>query len=82
MVGKNFQVKGGTFVGGSFDFFFRVLVFEQVRREVLRFGCDIYNKYFVVPHVIWRLMTTLAPRDFTGIHCNYMLFIFISFYMI
>lgn len=59
-------------------FFFRVLVFEQVRREVLRFGCDIYNKYVVVPHVIWRLMTTLAPRDFTGIQCNY---IFIYLYI-
>lgn len=49
MVGKNFQVEGGKFVDGSFDSFFRVLVFEQVRREVLRFGCDIYNKYVAVP---------------------------------
>lgn len=75
---KKFPSEGRNIRWWIFWFFFRILVFEQVRREVLRFGCDIYNKYFVVPHVIWRLMTTLAPRDFTGIQCNY---IFIYLYI-
>lgn len=29
--------------------FLRALVFEQVVKGILRFGCDIYNKYIVVP---------------------------------